>query len=67
MKHLENNHILYELAAIRISAQKVQRNSISILHGKTYDHGEQTDVIQMDIAKAFDTVPHNRPQQKLKW
>ena len=34
---------------------------------KSYDHGQQTDVILMDVAKAFDTVPHNRLQQKLKW
>jgi len=27
----------------------------------------QTDVILMDIAKAFDTVPHNRLRYKLRW
>ena len=25
---------------------------------KSYDNGKQTDVIFMDITKAFDTVPH---------
>ena len=28
---------------------------------------KQTDVIFMDIAKAFDTVPHNRLRHKLQW
>ena len=34
---------------------------------KSYDNGTQTDVIFMDIAKAFDTVPHNRLRHKLQW
>ena len=34
---------------------------------KSYDNGKQTDVILMDIAKAFDTVPHNRLRHKLQW
>ena len=34
---------------------------------KSYDNGKQTDVIFMDIAKAFDTVPHNRLRHKLQW
>ena len=34
---------------------------------KSYDSGKQTDVILMDIAKAFDTVPHNRLRHKLQW
>ena len=34
---------------------------------KNYDSGKQTDVILMDIAKAFDTVPHSRLRHKLQW
>ena len=28
---------------------------------------DKTDVILMDIAKAFVTIPHNRLRKKLKW
>ena len=34
---------------------------------KSYNAGQQNDVICMDIAKAFDTVPHNRLKLKLQW
>ena len=34
---------------------------------KSYDIGQQSDVICIDIAKAFDTVPHNRLKLKLQW
>ena len=34
---------------------------------KSYDIGQQSDVICMDNAKAFDTVPHNRLKLKLQW
>jgi len=29
--------------------------------------GKQTDVTLMDIAKAFDKVPHNRLRHELQW
>ena len=32
-----------------------------------YDAGMQTDLISMDFAKAFDTVPHQRLMYKLQW
>ena len=34
--------------------------------GKNLDKGRQTDVVFMDISKAFDTVNHNRLLQKLR-
>jgi len=34
---------------------------------KSFDSGKQTDVILMDIAEAFDTLPHNRLRYKLQW
>ena len=34
--------------------------------GKNLDKGLQTDVVFMDISKAFDTVNHNRLLQKLR-
>ena len=41
---------------------------LSILHtfGKNLDNGLQTDVVFMDIAKAFDTVDHSKMSQKLR-
>ena len=30
-------------------------------------HGHQTDIILLDIVKAFYTVPHNTLRQKLIW
>ena len=34
---------------------------------KSYDRGKQTDIILMDIPKAFDKVPHNRLRHALQW
>lgn len=69
MKHLENNHILYELQHGFCHNSYCKTQLISFINEvtKSYDHGQQTYVILMDVAKAFDTVLYNRLQQKLKW
>ena len=33
---------------------------------RNYDNGHQTDIVYLDIKKAFDTVPHRRLLLKLK-
>ena len=32
-----------------------------------YDNNTQTDLISLDFAKAFDTIPHQRLLYKLQW
>ena len=69
MEHLEHNHILYELQYGFRRNRSCESQLISLINDltKSYDAGQQSDVICMDIAKAFDTVPHNRLKLKLQW
>jgi len=69
MKHLENNNILHESQHGFRHNRSCETQLISFINDlcKSYDSGKQTDVILMDIAKAFDTVPHNRLRHKLQW
>ena len=62
MEHLEHNHILYELQYGFCHNKSCASQVISLINDvtKSYDAGQQSDVICMDIVKAFDTVPHNR-------
>ena len=62
MEHLERNHILYELQYGFRHNRSCESQLISLINDltKSYDADQQSDVICMDIAKAFDTVPHNR-------
>ena len=57
MKHLGNNNILYEYQHGFRHNRSCETQLVSLI---SYDNGKQIDVIFMDIAKAFDTVPHNR-------
>ena len=69
MEHLENNHTLYDLQYGFRCNRSCESHLISLINDltKSYDIGQQSDVICMDIAKAFDTVPHNRLKLKLQW
>lgn len=69
MKHLENNKILNDFQhGFRYNRScETQLTSFIDDLAKNYDMGKQTDVILMDIAKAFDKVPHNRLRHKLQW
>ena len=69
MKHLENNQLLYEFQHGFRHNRSCETQLTSFINDlcKSYDSGKQTDVILMDIAKAFDTVPHNRLRHKLQW
>ena len=62
MKHLETNGILHHLQCGFWHNRSCETQLISLVHDLTYnyDEGMQTDLISMDFAKAFDTVPHQR-------
>ncbi len=51
-----------------VSGRSCATQLLSILNiiGKNLDKGLQTDVVFMDIAKAFDTVDHSKMLQKLR-
>ena len=69
MKHLESNNLLYEFQHGFRHNRSCETQLVSFINdlAKSYDNGKQTDVIFMDIAKAFDTVPHKRLRSKLQW
>ena len=69
MEHLEHNHILYELQYGFSHNRSCESQLMSLINDltKSYDAGQQSDVICMDIAKAFDIFPHNRLKLKLQW
>jgi sarcosine oxidase/L-pipecolate oxidase len=68
------NHVSYHIQSNINSAQygfvngkssTAQLLSILNIIGKNLDKGLQTDVVFMDIAKAFDTVDHSKLLQRL--
>ena len=69
MKHLETNGILHHRQHGFRHNHSCETQLISLVHDLTnnYDAGTQTDLISMDFAKAFDTVPHQRLMYKLQW
>ena len=69
MCHLEENNILHELQHGFHKFKSCETELISLLHELTQnlDQSIQTDLISLDFAKAFDTVPHNRLLYKLDW
>ena len=68
MKHLESNNLLHESQHGFQHNRSCETRLVSFVNdlAKNYDSEKQTDVILMDIAKAFDTVPHNRLRHKSK-
>jgi len=69
MKHLENNNLFYEYQHGFRHNRSCETQLVSFINdlAKSYNNGKQADVIFMDTAKAFDTVPHNRLRHKLQW
>ena len=69
MHHLEGNDILYELQHGFRKNKSCETQMISLLYDLAHnvDQRMQTDLISLDFAKAFDTVPHNRLLYKLDW
>ena len=69
MTHLENNEILYDLQYGFISKRSCETQLVSFLQNlfKSHDEKTQTDVIIMDLAKAFDKVPHKHLIYILKY
>ena len=71
MHHLESNLILSEAQHGFRHNQSCESQLVSLLHDHdltyTYDQNIQTDMILLDLPKAFDTVPHRRLQYKLDW
>ena len=68
MKHLESTNILFELQHGFRANGSSESHIISLIHQLKYNNDKniQTDLIIMDIAKAFDKVPHKRLLHKLK-
>ena len=69
MKHLETNNILHHCQHGFRHNRSCETQLISLIQDLTlnYDNNIQTDLISMDFAKAFDTVPHHRLLYKLQW
>ena len=67
MEHLEHNQSLYELQYGFHHNRSCESQPISLINDitKSYDAGQQSDVICKDIAKVFDIIPHNRLKLKL--
>ena len=69
MEHLESSNILYEMQHGFRSNRSCESQIISLAHqlAQNNDKNIQTDLIIMDFAKAFDTVPYKRLISKLKF
>jgi len=69
MRHLEGNDILYKLQHGFCKRKSCETQLISLLYDLAHnlDQGMQTNLISLDFAKAFDTVPYNRLLYKLDW
>ena len=61
-KHLESNNILHHCQHGFRQFHSCETQLISLVQDLTlnFDEDIQTDLVSMDFAKAFDTVPHHR-------
>jgi len=68
-KHLEINNSLHQQQHGFRCNCSCEAQLISLFQDLSlnYDNDTQTDLIPLDFAKAFDTVPHNRLLYKLQW
>ena len=68
-KHFESNNILYHGQHGFRQFHSCETQLISVVQDLTlnFDEDIQTDLVSMDFAKAFDTVPHHRLLYKLQW
>ena len=53
------------MASANLVRVKPNYSSPSKILLETFDHGKQRDIILLDFAKAFDSVPHQRLLLKL--
>ena len=69
MSHLEKNHIITPVQHGFRCNHSCDTQLVGLLYDLTnsYDHSTQSDLILLDLAKAFDTVPHRRLLYKLSW
>ena len=65
-KHIQSNIHSAQFGFVNGRSCATQLLSILNIVGKNLDNGLQTDVVFMDIAKAFDTVDHSKMLQKLQ-
>jgi hypothetical protein len=66
--HLERNNLIKSSQHGFMKGRSCTSNLLAFLEEVTaeIDKGEAMDVIYLDFAKAFDTVPHERLKKKLK-
>lgn len=69
MKHLEDNHILYDFQHGFRSSRSCETQLTSFIQdlSKASNNNIQTDIIIMDFAKAFDKVSHRHLLYKISY
>ena len=69
MTHADNNNLLYPLQHGFRQERSCETQLIALVHdlASNMSDYQQTDVIVLDFAKAFDKVGHERLLQQLKW
>ena len=69
MTHADNNGLLYPLQHGFRKERSCETQLIALVHdlARNMSDYQQTDVIVLDFAKAFDKVGHERLLQQLQW